>query len=304
MSPLGNNPALGRLGGLAVVLWIALAGVPAAADDVVLENGNVFEGVIVVTETAERVRIRLAHGEMSLPRSWIARIERAPAPLAGYLERREALLARPDAGVEDWLALARWARPRELAHGYREALLEASRIEPRHPDLAPLLRGIGYVLDPSTDLWISAAELRRAEAAAEAAESARRRAAEQRAARDRGDGGTVTEETLSRAVEALALAELERETRSSEREARRERTYFPVRVGAYQGPIFPVAFFPGLRVAAVGGGEAPEAAVDPYESLRRRQPGSLLVTRPGGSRVRSLSRLRRQPGALPLGNPH
>ncbi len=276
MSPSRHTTAIGWLLAVGAALWA----LPAAADDVVLHNGNTFDGVIVVAESAEQVRIRLAFGEMSLPRSWVARIERAASPLAEYLERRRALRSRPDAEVDDWIDLALWARDEGLKHGYREALLAASLIEPRHPRLAPLLRGIGYVLEEPTGLWVSVAELRRAEAAREA----QQRAAEERARRaDAGsDGGrATTEETLSRAIEALALAELEREARTSRREAREERTFHPLQIGAYAGPYYP--YYPGLvTVPAPGAGTAgppPAEAKDPYAAVRDRLPGSLLSNR-------------------------
>ncbi len=283
-----------------------LRAAPAVADDVFLENGNTFEGVIVVSETAEMVKIRLAYGDLSLPRSWISRIDRVESPLQIYLERRSALLGRDEVTADDCIELARWARPRDLPHGHKEALLEAAAIDPLHENLAPMLRVAGYVFDEEAGIWVSAAERRRAEAAA-AAEESRRLAALERGrsqAEYRDPGRRTSEETLSRAVEALALAELERESRESQRDERRERTFYPVRVGASYGSVYPVAYFPGVVAAPVAGdpGVAASPPADPYESLRRRQPGSLLVARPGTGRVSSLSRVRRQPGALPLGN--
>ena len=61
---------------IASALLAGLFAAPLRADDVFLHNGNTFEGVIVVAETDEQVRIRLAYGEMSLPASWIERIDR------------------------------------------------------------------------------------------------------------------------------------------------------------------------------------------------------------------------------------
>lgn len=296
MSPCKHRTAIGWVLALGAILPAGLA----RADDVLLRNGNTFEGVIVVAESDQQVRIRLAYGEMSLPRSWIARIERTTSPLAEYLDRRRTLRARADAGVADWVGLAHWARGRRLEHGYKEALLEASRIDPRHPALPPLLRGIGYTLEESTGLWVSAAELRRAEEAREA----RRRAAEERARRaDAGgdDPRRTTEETLSRAIEVLALAELERETRTSRREARGESTFQPVRIGGYAGPYYP--YFPGFVVTpATGDGDGDGAGVgpsttppaDPYAAVRNRLPGSLLSNR-GGIQSRSRPHL---PGSL------
>lgn len=287
MSPQGHTPWLGAVAPF-LFLVAGLWAMPVAADDVFLHNGNTFEGVIVVDEGGEQVRIRLAYGEMSLPRSWILRIERTASPLAEYLERSGLLRARRDASVKDWIDLASWARAHELEHGHKEALLEATVIDPRDPRLSSLLRRIGYVFEDSTGVWVSAAEVRRAAAEREArrqAEAERARRAD--AAGD--DGRRTTEETLSRAIEALALAELERETRTTRREARGERTFQPIRVGGYAGPYYP--YFPGFvsaPVAAANGDSAqPAPPADPYAAVRGRLPGSLLSNRGGmGSKSR------------------
>ena len=130
MSPLRHTTA--AIGLLA--LAVGLSSAPARGDDVLLHNGNSFEGVIVVSESADQVKIRLAYGEMSLPRSWISRIDRTDSALADYIERRQILRGRSDVDVAEWLSLARWARSRDLRHGFKEAVLEASRIDPRHPE--------------------------------------------------------------------------------------------------------------------------------------------------------------------------
>ena len=168
------------------------------------------------------------------------------------------------------------------------------------------MRAIDYVFEEDSGIWVSAAERRRAADAALAAE--RSAAMRERVERDReADRGSATESTLSRAVEALALAELERESRRSrDREEpgfARGHAFYPIQTAGRYGAVYPVAFFPGtISVPQQGDGASTEPVKDPYESLRRRQPGSLLVTRPGGGRVSSLSRARRQPGSLPLGN--
>ena len=297
------------LSGWAMILVAALCAGAAGADDVFLANGNSFVGVIVVSETQESVKIRLAYGDLSLPRSWIERIELATSPLEEYVERRARLRAGDPAGAASWLELARWARSRELGHGYKEALLEAALLEPRHPGLPPHMRAIDYVFEADSGLWVSAAERRRAADAALAAERSAATRERERVERHReADRGSATEGTLSRAVEALALAELERETRRSrtreESGFARGHAFYPIQTAGRYGAVYPVAFFPGtISVPQQGDGASTGPVKDPYESLRRRQPGSLLVTRPGGGRVSSLSRVRRQPGSLSLGNP-
>jgi hypothetical protein len=140
----------------ALALGIAAAA-PATADDVYLTNGKIFEGVIAeVTET--KVHIALPGGQLSVPRRAVLRVEEGPAPWAEYLERAEALRRDPKATAADWLALARWAQQRALAHGVREAALRAAEFDPGLEGLEPLLRGAGYVLDREAARWIPYAE--------------------------------------------------------------------------------------------------------------------------------------------------
>ena len=272
-----------------VALALLVAGLTTgtlAADDVVLTNGETFEGVIAEHE-GDHVRIRLEFGELRLPASSVARIEDSRSALSDYLARRRALVARSGSAAE-WLELARWARSRGLDHSHREALLEAAALDPHLDGLEPAMRLLGYVFDEELDLWIPYEEKMR-RAGLVRAGTGWVRPAETRPEPEERDR---VEETLSRTVEILALAELERETRES-RESRSTAATGAIPYG------FPVAHFGGYFVAAptpVPGsdaGPAPSAPALP-EDLFRRPPGSLLPVGGAGNHGVRL----RQPGSL------
>ncbi len=293
----------------AFLVSAGLAG-PTAADDVHLKNGRSFEAVIVLAESEESVRIRLPYGEMSLPGSWVDRVVRAETPLDEFLDRKRRLLGKPDAGVSDWIDLAVWARGRELEHGYRESVLAAAEIDPGS-DLLPMhMRRLDYVFEEQLDRWIHYEESRRR--AGLERHQGEWFPSEEVARRSRRDArSATTEERLGSAIEALAVAQLERERREAERERSRtaDRAPGPVyHVPFRASPVYPVAFFPGrfVRLPVVTedgeGAERPEGGHNrgAYDSLRRRQPGSLLVSRAGSRSVASLAGVRRQPGSLAL----
>lgn len=131
---------------------LALA-TPAAADRVLLVNGEAFEDVLVV-ETGTQVRIRLEGGEMRLAKSQVREIEKTGSPYPTYLSRRAELEASTETKAGDWLDLARWALARDLRHSGRLAALEAARLDPHTSGLEPVLKGFGLVLDPETETWM------------------------------------------------------------------------------------------------------------------------------------------------------
>ncbi|MFL6202627.1 MAG: hypothetical protein ACJ76J_25940 [Thermoanaerobaculia bacterium] len=137
-----------------LLLGLFLIGETASADDVYLQNGRKFEGVIAET-TDTQIRIRMQGGVVSLPKSQVLRVESKDSDLSGYLRRKEALRKSPDARAADWLELARWAKAQGLDQGAREAALVAADLDPRLEGLAPLLRGYKYTLDEQAGRWIS-----------------------------------------------------------------------------------------------------------------------------------------------------
>lgn len=144
---------------VSTVLLAALAAAgPLAADEVYLVNGKMFEDVTAEV-VGEQVAIGLpSGGEIRLPASQVARIERAATTTAIYRERARALAEDARAGGEEWLALANWARAHELGRAYREAALQAARRDPGLPGVAAAMRELGYVFDDDLDQWLPRSE--------------------------------------------------------------------------------------------------------------------------------------------------
>mgnify|MGYP006196361769 CR=1 FL=1 len=200
---------------------LALLAVATAdrADDVHLTNGNTFEGVVARVEGAQVV-IRLPQGELTLPLSKVARIDRQASPLEEYLERERSLEARETTSAGEWLALARWADERGREHGARKSAAAAARRDPGLDGNADILEPLGWVYDPDLGRWLSRDEhLRRRgwvtvggrwtspeeqEARARALEVERQRHQERR--RD-----VLAELALETAIEARVQAEVARE---------------------------------------------------------------------------------------------
>lgn len=258
-----------------------------AADDVLLKNGEEFEGVIAERDGAH-VRIRLEFGELRIPADSVERIDSSRSALSVYLERRRALLEGGATALE-WLELARWARSQDLGHSYREALLEAAGIDPGLEGLEAGMRKLGYVFEAELDRWIPYEEqMRRAGLVPHRGEWVR---PEERAPESPpSDGGhRDIEQTLSRTVELLARAQLERE----ERESRRS-----TQVVASVPYGYPVAHFGGFFFAAPKRRSDDDTARSPVATppaadLRTRPPGSLLPAGGANSGVRL-----RPPGSL------
>lgn len=289
----------------ALILSLAVllaAAAPAAADDVYLANGQVFEGV-VARRDGDKVRIRLGHGEMGVPASWVVRIEASETPLAEYLRRKAALA--PGAPAGEWLELARWARSQGLPEGAREAALRAADLDPRLEGLAPILQAAGFVLDEERGAWVTEAQLMASRGyvrmggtwvSAEALAERRRLDAEERAAAER----RAREDRLDQVITLLALAQLQ------EAQEDRERAEVPAYT-PYGAPLLgaPVAVFPGTfhpgrgahrppRHRPPGDGHGRPPAHPPetshgsfsYDALAGRQPGSIipLAQDPGAER--------------------
>jgi hypothetical protein len=137
------------------LLPLLLAGA-LRADDVRLKNGKTFAGVIA-TERGDMVDVQIPGGTLSLTKSSVLEIVRAESPYSQYLERA-ATLRRTGADARAWLLLARWAGEHELAGAAREAALEAAKLDPQLADLAPLMRGLGYEYDDTSERWLPLAE--------------------------------------------------------------------------------------------------------------------------------------------------
>lgn len=291
---------MNRLLGTLVLSTLLGVAWPALADDVHLANGQVFEDVIA-RRAGEQVRIRMAHGEMAVPASWVVEIEESDTVLARYLERKAAL--GPGAEAAEWLELARWARSQGFAEGAREAGLEAAALDPRQEGLAPILQAAGLVFDEESGAWLTeeALMVRRGFVRvgkewlpAEVVAERRRAAEEERLAAAR----SAREARLDQAITLLALSQLQ--------EAQEDRAEVVVPVASPYGASLvgaPVAVFSGTfhprsthrphpsprRRPRVGpparGGEHHHSGFS-YDALAGRQPGSIipLSVDPGAAR--------------------
>ncbi len=278
-----------RLLGL-LTLLAGLAPGDALADVVHLNNGNAFEGVIAnLTET--QVRIQMPYGEMSLPRSLVARVDKSDSSLGGYLARRDALKKRPDAGAAHWLALAEWAEANDFPYGAREAALVAADLDPRLEGLAPILRRLGYALHEDLGRWVPFEDFMRRQGYVKSGgewitaeeNEARRREAEVRRDYERWKEAEVA------AAAAEAAAEIYRQALEAQMAYD---AYPPPLYPAGYGWYAPIAIFPGFVVPRPHprpGRAAPPAAlpapivpahhhgvIAAPEALLHRQPGSLL----------------------------
>jgi hypothetical protein len=282
------------------VLLAASAPPSAVADDVYLTNGQVFEGV-VTRRDGDTVRIRMAHGEMGLPASWIERIDESDSALAGYLERREAL--EPGASASEWLELAVWAQEHGLAESARESALRAAALDPGLAGLAPVLRPAGFTFDPEVGEWLTEPQLMARRGYVQVGnewlprsvvEERARLAREEQAEAER----RAREARLERVIAALALTQLQERAEEASRPPSAE--YGPAVVGSYAG-YAPVFHTPrGARNPERHGDRRPPRREPPpihpprteshrsgYEALAGRQPGSIIpiALDPGAARA-------------------
>lgn len=111
-----------------LLLLAALAPLPAAADVVILADGQRIEGV--VAEEGDQVVVQLGFGSVSFPRSEVVDVRRESTPLH-ELEQRRARLDPNDAAGR--LALARWAEQNGLADAARDLYREVLSLRPEDP---------------------------------------------------------------------------------------------------------------------------------------------------------------------------
>lgn len=260
----------------AILLCLAAFVPPATADTVHLVNGNRFEDVVAEAGDGE-VRVRMPYGEIVLPSTVVARIERAASPWQEF-DARQALLRGGPSTASQWLELARWARASGYERGAREALLEAARLDPRLAGLAPLMGQIGYILERESGEWLPEADYMRRRGYRlwdgewlplteyEARLGAQREADKRRRDDDR-------QERIARALEALVVAQL---ARASEPEPEAE----PLRNRAPLVAVYTGAYVPYL---APRSGPVPPVVSDEqatFEDLVGRPPGSLFPILP------------------------
>jgi hypothetical protein len=145
-----------------LALAAALAAGTSAADEVRLKNGEVFQGVVAI-ETETQVRIRMADGELRLPKGQVAEVVQAASPYERYLRRRAeleagALEGGAAASAADWLDLSRQALAQGLRRPAREAAVAAARLDPDTAGLTAVLARFDYVRDGEAGEWIPRSE--------------------------------------------------------------------------------------------------------------------------------------------------
>lgn len=274
---------------LASLLVASLA--PAAADDVYLVNGQVFEGVMA-EETADRVVIQLEFGQMTLPRSQVDRVVSAATPLQRYLARSSELRDSMETTATDWLELAHFARSHELNEGFRDAALLAARLDPEVEGIAPLMKRLGYALDEESHTWMTESEVMSkrglvrydGEWMAEVEARRRQQELEIAAARTAQTGAAQAPVAQAAASPAAPAATAQGPTDNEVMMAQVDVMKDMVEVMAKQQPP-PVGVVPGTvgipMVVGYGFGgygsrpATPQAAAT-WEAMTVRQPGSIL----------------------------
>jgi len=109
------------------IVIIALAAVPALADDVYLRGGGQITGEIIErTESSVTVDVG-GGGTMTVRMSSVVRIEEGTSPLQEYRTRAESI---PAGNVEAWRELARWATGRALSSQASKAYSQVVAILP------------------------------------------------------------------------------------------------------------------------------------------------------------------------------
>ena len=262
--------------GTAALFILAACATPVAADTVHLVNGKKFEEV-VAQRAAGEVRIRMPHGEIVLPARVVARVERSPSAWRTF-DERAAALRDPEAPAGRWLELAIWAEEAGYAEGVRLALLRAAELDPGLEGLAWRMGRLGYVLDREAGRWVAEADYMRQRGYRLWGDrwlprdeyAARQRAREEREARRREE---ARQERITRAIEALVVAQLSRAAESEPE---------PTPAGGAVVAVYPGGYYP-FAVAPASPGSAPAPAPAPtapaqadYDQLAKRQPGSLF----------------------------
>ena len=107
-------------------VMIALAAVPALADDVYLRGGGRLTGQII-EQTEDTVTVDIGGGTISAKMSSVVRIEESTSPLQEYRTRAAKI---PEGDAEAWRELARWAKGYALSSQTREAYRKVVAILP------------------------------------------------------------------------------------------------------------------------------------------------------------------------------
>ena len=113
---------------------LALAALPAAADELVLRNGSIFHGA--VTEQGDRVVVRMDVGTMSFRKVDVREIRKTGDPMKEFDGKAAAATT-----AKDCMDVALWARERGLSTKATEMYEKAILLEPDH---AAARSALGY----------------------------------------------------------------------------------------------------------------------------------------------------------------
>lgn len=135
-----------------IALALAAGSGAAAADEVVLRNGQKLAGI--AREEGKQVVVEIGAGTVSFPRDQVVSITPGPTPLHEYRDRYEAIRNSPKA--QDFYELAKWARERGVSRYVRPLLQRTLELDPNHEWAR---RDLGFTRHEGK--WLTADELRR-----------------------------------------------------------------------------------------------------------------------------------------------
>ncbi len=131
------------------IVLIALAAVPASADDVYLRGGGRITGEII-EQTDESISVDIGGGSLTVKMSSVVRIEKGTSPMQEYRARAAEI---PAGDAEAWRELAQWATGNALGSQVQDAY---SHVVAILPDDEEANRALGRVrLDGR---WVSEEE--------------------------------------------------------------------------------------------------------------------------------------------------
>ncbi len=137
-----------------VFLLIALAAIPAFADDVYLKGGGQITGQII-ERTEESVTVDIGGAYLTAKTSSIVRIEESTSPLQEFRARAENT---PAGDAEAWRELAQWAHNNTLTS---QALDAYSQVVEILPDDEGANKALGRVF--SQGRWVTEEQAYRAQ---------------------------------------------------------------------------------------------------------------------------------------------
>jgi tetratricopeptide (TPR) repeat protein len=118
-----------------MIAMIAVAGI-AAADVVVMKDGRTLDGKIT-RETDDAITLKLKYGEVEIPKSRIAEIQRCLSALEEYEKKAASVEETPEAHYD----LGQWCAGKGLREEAKEHFRKALGLD---PSFAPAGRALGY----------------------------------------------------------------------------------------------------------------------------------------------------------------